>query len=94
MHIGIVKFHLFLPESRSLKAKRSAVNSLKERLARLNASVAEVDGQDLWQRAVLGVAVVTGQDGAFDPILQRMLGIIDHEVRVQLLDYTVDRTSL
>ena len=50
-----------LPGCRSLKEKRSVLRPLLERLQRRFAvSVAEVDHQDLWQRAGLGVAAVSG----------------------------------
>lgn len=49
---------MHLPGARSLKAKRTVVRSVKDRLRRLNVSVAEVDHQDLWQRCRLGVAAV------------------------------------
>src|SRR2546425_643912 len=59
MVVGTLRMELHLPASHSLKAKRSVVNHVKERLrTRFNASVAEVDNQDLWQRATLGVAKI------------------------------------
>lgn len=73
MVVGIVRIELHLPGARSLKDKRQIVRSLKERIRdRLHASVAEVEHQDLWQRAALGVAVVSG-DGAQ---VHEMLGAI------------------
>jgi uncharacterized protein YlxP (DUF503 family) len=57
--VGIALIELHIPGSSSLKAKRSVLNRIKERVKnRFNASVAEVDYQDLWQRAAIGVAVV------------------------------------
>jgi hypothetical protein len=65
MTVGVLRLEFSIPEARSLKEKRSALLSVKERLAsKFNVSVAEVDAQDLWQRAVLGVALV-GTDGRF-----------------------------
>lgn len=50
-----------LPGCRSLKEKRSVLRPVLERLQRrFGVSVAEVDHQDLWQRAGLGVAAVSG----------------------------------
>ena len=57
MVVGIVRFELHLPGAQSLKDKRQVVRSLKERLReRVHASVAEVEFQDLWQRAAIGLA--------------------------------------
>ena len=51
MFVGSYRIELHFPESRSLKAKRSVLNRLKSRLSQLNLSVAEVEGQDKWQRS-------------------------------------------
>ena len=54
-----VLYDLHVPQSRSLKAKRAAVKPIVEGLrVRFHVSVAEVDHQDQWQRAGVGVAVV------------------------------------
>lgn len=59
LFISLLTIELLVPWARSLKDKRSAVRGLKDRLrSRFNASVAEVDYQDKWQRAVLAVCVV------------------------------------
>ena len=48
-----------------MKTKRSVLKSLKDQLRnRCNVSVAEVDANDLWQRAMLGVVMV-GSDHAY-----------------------------
>ncbi len=54
-----------LPGAESLKDKRAVIRALKDRLrSRFNVSVAEVDHQELWQRATLGVAAI-GPDRAY-----------------------------
>ena len=59
MVVGVCTLDLHLPGVDSLKGKRQILLSLKERIQRkFNVSIAEVDGQDLWQRAVLGVVSV------------------------------------
>ncbi|NLB88955.1 MAG: DUF503 domain-containing protein [Syntrophomonadaceae bacterium] len=50
---------IFMPYSNSLKAKRKIVNSLVDRLRkRVNLSISEVDYHDLWQRSLIGFAIV------------------------------------
>lgn len=57
--ISLLTIELTIPGARSLKDKRRAVRSLKERLrARFNASVSEVAYQDKWQRAVIAVCIL------------------------------------
>ena len=59
MFVAILRVELHFPESASLKAKRSDLNSVKAHLRqRHGASVAEVDHHDSWQRSTVAVAVV------------------------------------
>ena len=57
--IGVLTLELRLETSHSLKDKRQVVASLKDRLRhKFNVSVAEIDHQDLWQRATLAAVTV------------------------------------
>jgi uncharacterized protein len=59
MHAAAACFDLHVPESRSLKSKRAAIRPIVDGLRhRFPVSVAEVDHQNRWQRAAIGVAVV------------------------------------
>jgi uncharacterized protein YlxP (DUF503 family) len=61
MPIGLLTLEIHLPEARSLKDKRQVIRSLKDRLrAQFNVGVAELDHQNLWQRAVIGVVSISG----------------------------------
>src|SRR5262249_62021520 len=71
MFVGYVRIELHIPAATSLKDKRSVVRGLKDRIRqRALAAVAEVDHQDLWQRAALGVAVVFGGAHPGDALVQ------------------------
>jgi uncharacterized protein len=62
MIIGSLRLELYMPAAHSLKEKRSIIKSLIAKLQNeFNASVAEVDDQDVWQRGVVGVACVGGE---------------------------------
>lgn len=78
MVVGVLKLTLFLPENHSLKGKRGVLNKIKSRVTNeFNVSIAECDGQDLWQRTVLGVAQV-GPDAAYvDGTLRQVVRFID-----------------
>ena len=88
MVVGIVRFELHLPAARSLKDKRQVVRSMKERLReRVRAAVSEVEYQDLWQRAAIGLAVVAPDGGQVHELLQSARTIVESYFQVQLLDW-------
>ncbi len=88
MFVGVVRIELHLPGSTSLKEKRSVVQGLKERIRqRVRAAVAEVDHQDLWQRAALGVSVVSGERRQVDELLQSVRRLVDSAPGTELLDW-------
>ena len=88
MVVGIVRVELFVPGSQSLKDKRQVVRSIKERLReRVHASVAEVDHQELWQRAALGIAVVGADGSQVRDMLQSARHIVDQYLQAQVLDW-------
>ncbi len=92
MHIGICTITLQLPGNGSLKGKRSVVKSIVTRVGReFNVSIAEVDAQDVWQTAVLGVATISTSQRYAHGLLERVVHWIE-ETRpdVELLDYEIE----
>jgi uncharacterized protein len=72
--IGLLTLDLLIPGARSLKDKRQALRSLETRLReRLNVAVAEVEHQDLWQRALLAVVSVNTDQAHLDTTLNAAL---------------------
>jgi uncharacterized protein YlxP (DUF503 family) len=60
MHVLLIKLKLQIPCAHSLKDKRRQIKSLKDRLSsKFNASVAEIDELDNWQRSVIGVCMIS-----------------------------------
>ena len=60
-YVCIVEARLHINDSGSLKSKRKVISSLKAQVRqRFGASVAEIDGQDTWQRSTLVCALVGG----------------------------------
>jgi uncharacterized protein len=69
--IGVLTLEIVLQNSHSLKDKRHVVKSLKDRLRnKFNVAVAEIDYQDLWQRALLAAVTVSSDHGNAEKILQ------------------------
>lgn len=60
MHVAALTVELHLPASHSLKDKRAVVKPILEGCRhRFGVAAAEVEWQELWQRAALGVAAVS-----------------------------------
>ena len=88
MFAGIVRIELHLPASQSLKDKRSIVRGLKDRIReRVHAAVSEVDHQDLWQRAALGVAVVSGESHQVTEMLDSVRRLVEGTFGAELIDW-------
>ena len=78
MHVGVCKVTLRLPENHSLKGKRRVVNSLSSRLRnKFNVSVAEVEYNEAWQIATLGITCVSNNSRHTEEVLQNVLGFIE-----------------
>jgi uncharacterized protein YlxP (DUF503 family) len=92
MPIGLLTLEIYIPEAHSLKDKRQVLRSLKDRLRRkFNVAVAELDGQDSWQRSVVGIVSLSNNAGHVEQSLrtvledsERQLGrdLIGHELEV------------
>jgi uncharacterized protein len=80
MVVALLSIECHLPAARSLKDKRMVLQSLKGRLRHLNVSVAEVEHQDLWQRAGIAVVAVAANEALAEKELNAVLDDIDrHE---------------
>ena len=91
MLIGTAQVELYLPGMLSLKEKRFVLKSLKTRIRNdFNVSVAEVDFQDKWQRACLGVACVSNDRRFLDETLSKVLNIITRDDRVEIVGQVIE----
>jgi uncharacterized protein YlxP (DUF503 family) len=59
MRVALLRVEMHLPYSQSLKDKRMVLRRVKDRLQKFNVAVAEVEHQDLWQRATLGIVAIS-----------------------------------
>lgn len=86
MVVGIMSIRLLIPGAHSLKDRRRALRSVKDRLrSQFNVSVAEVDGHERWQTAVLGVCAV-GSDRAYvDGLLNTVTKLVRSSRHVELV---------
>jgi uncharacterized protein len=78
MLVGLLQIELFIPDSGSLKSKRFVLKSLKDKIrSKFNVSVAEVENNELWQRAVLGVAMVSNERKFIDQVMNQIFNLVE-----------------
>ena len=91
MFIGVGRIELRIPASGSLKSKRHVVKALTGGLrAKFNVAVAEVDHQDLWQRASLGVTCISESSFHAQKMLREIERYVERDGRVEMLSAAVD----
>ncbi len=97
MFIGIARFELFIPASGSLKDKRQVLRSVTAGVRpRFNVSIAEVEYQNLWQRAALGVTCVAESGGQCRKVLQEVEKTIGRIAidGAEIVDRSIDIVAL
>ncbi len=92
MNVGICKIRLRLPENQSLKGKRRVLKSITARLKnKFNVSVAEIDDQDLWQLATLGICCVSNDQRFTNEVLSKVVDFITGSgFDVEILGYEIE----
>jgi uncharacterized protein YlxP (DUF503 family) len=95
VHIGACVVTLHLEASGSLKEKRQVIRSLQERLRRqFNVAVAEVEEQDAWKTAVLGLTVVGNEAGHAARQIERIVEAIEEtRLDAEVVDRQVEIIS-
>ena len=91
MVIGLCTVELHIPYGHSLKEKRKVVKGLKDRLRRkFNISVAEIDDQDLWQRAVLAIACVANEGAYVNKVLDQALNLVRSVTLLEVIHHRIE----
>jgi len=92
MPVGVLTLEIELPYSHSLKEKRAVLQKIRDRLrVRFNVAVAELDHQDVWQRATLGVVSISGSqtvlESTFRQVLEESEKILGQDVASHDLEF-------
>jgi uncharacterized protein YlxP (DUF503 family) len=86
MFVGVLQVELGIPGAFSLKDKRHALRGVLERVRRdFGVAAAEVDRQDVWNSAIVGIAFVSNDARHAQGQLQKVLNALgrDRECVVQ-----------
>jgi len=90
-YILYISFEMHVPMSASLKNKRRVIKSLKTKLrGRYNASVAEVEHLDKWQRATIAVALVSNEKSKLVKDQTAIEQMVNDCVDIELVTTTVE----
>ena len=91
MVVGVLAVDIRLPGIDSLKGKRHVLRSLKDNVRnKFNVSVSETAYQDLWQRAELGVAGVSGDRLFVEKEMSRILLLIEGRSEIEVVGHTLE----
>ena len=91
MHVAVVQLGFSIPHARSLKDKRQAIRSFRDRLAGgFNVSVAETGAQDKWQRAVFAAAMVGGDRRYVEGAMRKIVDFAGTFGDLVLVDSRID----
>ncbi|MDD3655574.1 MAG: DUF503 domain-containing protein [Atribacterota bacterium] len=90
MLVGICEIIIYLPNSHSLKDKRSILESYKASLRKkYNISIAEIDQKNIWKKSIMGIVCISDNRGAIDHIFQKIIRITENHSEIQLLNYRI-----
>jgi uncharacterized protein len=80
VHHAVALLEVHLPDAGSRKDRRAHLQRLRRALVdELGCSVAEVGGQDSWQRVVLGIAVASRSATGVDRVLERIVPMAERD---------------
>ncbi len=81
-----------MPDNLSLKGKRQVVKSVTARLKnKFNVSVAEVEDNDLWQLATVGICFVSNDKRFTNEVLSKAVEfVVNSQGDFEMLDYEIE----
>jgi len=91
MPVGVLTLEIQIPYAHSLKEKRAVVLKIRDRLrARFNVAVAELDDQDAWQRATLGIVSVSNSRTLLESVFRQVLAESEKILGDDVADHTLE----
>jgi uncharacterized protein YlxP (DUF503 family) len=76
MNIGVARVALRLPENMSLKGKRQVIKSIIGRVrSRFDVAISEVDDNDVWQLATIGVCTISNNKRHSNQVLSKIIDV-------------------
>lgn len=87
MLVAALSIKILIHDSHSLKAKRSVVKSVKERLKnKFNVAVAEIDQHDKHNFAEIGLTTIGVDSHIVESTLQSAVQFMENDLRFEIVD--------
>jgi len=91
MTIGLLQLEMLLPETRSLKDKRSVLSRIKNQVRnKFNVAIAELKYGDQWGRTLLGITTISNDGKIVQQILDEVENCIENQFPIQILNRKVE----
>jgi uncharacterized protein YlxP (DUF503 family) len=92
MNVGVGKISLRIPENMDLKGKRQVLKSITGRIRhRFDVAVAEVDDNDAWQRATIGICCISNNKRYSNQVLSKVVAFVENgRFDIEVLDYEIE----
>ncbi len=92
MNAGVCRLRLRLAENMSLKGKRQVIKSIIALVKnKYNVSIAEVDDNDLWQLATIGLCFISNDSKYTDEVISSIINFINSgRFEVEIINQEVE----
>jgi len=91
MIIGVLEIEIILTGCQSLKEKRMVLRSIKAKIkSKFDASVAETDYQDKWQRSKMAFVVVANNKAHAEEVMQKIFHKLDSDYSFEIIKHNFD----
>ncbi|WP_455197067.1 DUF503 domain-containing protein [Kaarinaea lacus] len=90
-YIVLISFDVLIEGASSLKVKRGVINRIKDRIrSRFNASVAEIGYLDKWQRAYMGVTMISNEKRKLQKDVDTLHAMLASFTDMAINDFSVE----
>lgn len=91
MVIAVLKIDLFIHGASSLKDKRTVIRGIKDRIGKkFNVSIAELDFQDKWQRAQIGIVQIGSDFNYVEQNMNTIFKILDSNDFAEVIEHSLE----
>lgn len=91
MIVGVLTLEIDIESAYSLKEKRAVLNRIRDRVRNtFNVAIAEVDDNEVWNHACLGVVTISNDQRHANEMLSKVVEFVQKIRDCELDDYSLD----